>query len=375
MAFSSIHAAASRKRTEPQQDEVEASSILVSLANHHHNAKKLKTSTQSMSIHNLLESGQQDSPRETQHSGTTPTAFTNAHMQMSPEKNIGHGMHPKAQMTIQHDQKSQFQRPANNDKRSFHPAHQQQGPYNRMPSQHAYYHSPPSSTMDYPKQYSKMKCSPKIRRNALQAYISYMTYTDMRRRQMGKTMHQPNTIPPASSPYHNTLMKPDPYSSQYRHPPHQHQHQLASPPYHHQQQHYQPPPPPSPHPYPQKQHHFHPPPPPDRVRSSYPPPQQQLLSPPPPSPTQRVSVQTKPPSSSSAASSPLDKRVSSPPASKVIVDQPLTAFLHHNRSLVGSSRSPPPPASTAQQQQHPYYRSNNATTPSPIARQYNSAFR
>ncbi|KAF1797814.1 hypothetical protein V8B55DRAFT_1452029 [Mucor lusitanicus] len=374
MAFSAIHAT-SRKRTEPQQDEVEASSILVSLANHHHHsAKKSKTSTPSMSIHNLLESGQQEPPRETQHPATPP-AFSNARMQMSPEKYIGHGMHPKAQMTIQHNQKSQFQRPANIDKRSFHPAHQQQGPYNRMPSQHAYYHSPPNSTMDYPKQYSKMKCSPKIRRNALQAYISYMTYTDMRRKRMGKTMHQQNTIPPASSPYNNTLMKPDPYASQYRPPPHQHQQQLASPPYHHQQQHHQPPPPPSPHLYQQKQHHFNPPHD-SRMRPSYPPQQQQLLSPPPPSPNQRVSVQTKPSSSSSAASSPLDKRMSSPPASKVIVDQPLTAFLHHNRPLTASNKSPPPPVVVStSQQQHPCYRSNNVTTPSPIARQYNSAFR
>ncbi|GAN11372.1 hypothetical protein MAM1_0565d10931 [Mucor ambiguus] len=372
MAFSSIHAA-SRKRTEPQQDEVEASSILVSLANHHHHsAKKSKTSTQSMSIHNLLESSQQDSPRETQRP-VTPPVFSNVPMQMPPEKYIGHGMHPKAQMTIQHNQKSQFQRQANNDKRSFHPAHQQQDSHNRMPKNHAYYHSPPNSTMDYPKHYSKMKCSPKIRRNALQAYISYMTYSDMRRRRIGKTMQRQNIIPPASSPYNNTLMKPDPYASQYRHLPHQHQQQLASPPYHHQQQHHQPPPPP-PHPYQQKQHHFNLPPHDSRMRPSYPPQQQQLLSPPPPSPNQRISVQTNLPSSSSAASSPFDKRTSSPPASKVIVDQPLTAFLHHNRPLVTNSRSPPLPASSTQQP-HQYYCSSNVPTPSPIARQHNSAFR
>ncbi|KAK4509941.1 uncharacterized protein ATC70_008091 [Mucor velutinosus] len=372
MAFSSIHAT-SRKRTEPQQDEVEASSILVSLANHHHhhNAKKLKTSTQSMSIHNLLESGQQDSPGETQHP-VTPPAFSNARMQMSPEKYIGQSMHPKAQMTIQHNQKPQFQRPANNDKRNSHPAQQQQGSYNRMPSQYAQYHSPPNSTMDCSKQSSKMKCSPKIRRNALQAYISYMTYTDIRRRRMGKAMHQQNTISPVSSPYNNTLMKPDPYASQFRHPPHQHQQQLASPPYHHQQQHHQPPPLPSFNPYQQKQLHSNPPPH-DTRRPSYPSQQQQPLSPPPPSPNQRISAQTKPPSSS-AASPPLDKRTSSPPASKVIVDQPLTAFLHHNWPLVANSRSPPSPASIAQQQL-PYHRGSNIATPYPIARQHNSAFR
>lgn len=54
----SAHHPSSRKRTEPQQDEVEASSILVSLANHqHYNNKKLKienTNSKSMSIHNLL---------------------------------------------------------------------------------------------------------------------------------------------------------------------------------------------------------------------------------------------------------------------------------------------------------------------------------
>lgn len=49
---------------------------------------------------------------------------------MSPENYIGHNMQPKAQMTIQHNQKSQFQRPS---KRDFHPAHQQ-GQYNRMVS-------------------------------------------------------------------------------------------------------------------------------------------------------------------------------------------------------------------------------------------------
>ncbi|KAL7308751.1 hypothetical protein PS15m_011919 [Mucor circinelloides] len=362
MAFSTIHAT-SRKRPEPQQDEVEASSILVSLANHHHhNNKKLKTSTTSMSIRNLLESDQQNSPREIQRP-VTPPAFSNARMQMSPEKYIGQSMHPKAQMTIQHNQKSQFQRPGSN-KRDFHPAHQQQGPYNRMPSQDAYYQSPPNPAVHYSKQYSKMKCNPKIRRNALQAYISYMTYTDIRRRKMGKTIHQQNAIPPASSPYNNTLMKPDPYSSQYQHLPHQHQQQLASPPYHHQQHHPQP----SPHSFQQKQYHYNPPTH-ERMRQSYPP-QQQLLSPPPPSPNQRISVQTKPPS---AASPPLDKRMSSPPASKVIVEQPLTAFLHHNRPLAANSRSPPP-ASTAQQQ-HSYHRGNNVTTSSPIARHYNGAFR
>lgn len=54
----SAHHSTSQKRTEPQQDEVEASSILVSLANHqYYNNKKLKTeniNNKSMSIHNLL---------------------------------------------------------------------------------------------------------------------------------------------------------------------------------------------------------------------------------------------------------------------------------------------------------------------------------
>lgn len=49
---------------------------------------------------------------------------------MSPENYIGDNMQPKAQMTIQHNQKSQFQRPS---KRDFYPAHQQDQ-YNRMVS-------------------------------------------------------------------------------------------------------------------------------------------------------------------------------------------------------------------------------------------------
>lgn len=98
----------------------------------------------------MLESDQQNSPREIQRP-VTPPAFSNgnicihdplhatdklhkiARMQMSPEKYIGQSMHPKAQMTIQHNQKSQIQRPGSN-RRDFHPAHQQQGPYNRMVS-------------------------------------------------------------------------------------------------------------------------------------------------------------------------------------------------------------------------------------------------
>ncbi|KAI7906657.1 uncharacterized protein BX663DRAFT_497225 [Cokeromyces recurvatus] len=57
---------------------------------------------------------------------------------------------------------------------------------------------------------SHYKQHPKIRRNALQAYISYMTYTDLTQRQkktMLQNIHQQMSHHPTSS--HNRLMSPE----------------------------------------------------------------------------------------------------------------------------------------------------------------------
>ncbi|KAG2197295.1 hypothetical protein INT47_011001 [Mucor saturninus] len=46
-----------------------------------------------------------------------------------------------------------------------------------------------------------MKRNPKIRRNALQAYISYMTYTDIARKRMKQGVHPAPTLSPPHAPY------------------------------------------------------------------------------------------------------------------------------------------------------------------------------
>ncbi|CEP16330.1 hypothetical protein [Parasitella parasitica] len=337
----SVHNPTSPKKTELQQDEVEASSILVSLANHQYSTSNKKEKTKSMSIHNLLESDHRVGSRELSHPVSPPCAL-NERMQLSPENYIGHTMQPKAQMTIQHNQESQCQPPAH-----------QPNQHCRMTREHEYYHSPPNASMDYSKHYTRMKCNPKIRRNALQAYISYKTFTDIKRRRMGTAMHKHNIAPPASSPYNNNaLIKPDPHASHYKH--HPRQHQLASPPYYHQ--HYSQQSPPYHRKHNQQQQY--------RANQQF----QQLLSPPPPSPTQIISVQAKPPLSSTSCS-PLEDRMPSPTTSKVIVDQPLTAFLRHNRSLV-TKTSPPPLAPQQYQDQH-YYQADNIPLSPPIPRRYN----
>ncbi|KAI8641403.1 hypothetical protein BD408DRAFT_418221 [Parasitella parasitica] len=333
----STHHSASPQRTELQQEEAEASSILVSLANHQYssNSAKEKTNTKLMSIHNLLESDCRDASRESSHPASPPKLL-NERMQMSPENYIGHTMLPKAQMTIQHNQ--------------AHPP----GQHGRTTSQLNYYHSQFNASNDYSKQYTRVKCSPKIRRNALQAYICYKTFTDIKRRRMGTAMHKHNIAPPASSPYNNNaLIKPDPYASHYK------QYQLASPPYHHQHYNYRS--------LPQQRQHNQQQQPYRATRHL-----QQLLSPPPPSPTQIISGQAKPPPPSSSSSSPLEDRMPSPTASKVIVDQPLTAFLYHNRPLITKTSPPPPPQ---QYQDQPYYRADNVPLAPPIPRRYNGSFR
>ncbi|SAM03240.1 hypothetical protein [Absidia glauca] len=68
--------------------------------------------------------------------------------------------------------------------------HQQQRPIKHLPPPHR--HDPPPS---YAQQsYHSMKKNPKIRRNALHAYISYMTYSDLMRTRVNLTSQQPPVI-------------------------------------------------------------------------------------------------------------------------------------------------------------------------------------
>ncbi|KAI9265561.1 hypothetical protein EDC94DRAFT_605279 [Helicostylum pulchrum] len=281
------------------QDEVEAGSILVALANH-----KPKT----MSIHNLLESEHKHTfePHDKRHLPSTPPndlipykpdVIVDERMQtISGEGYFGHMHHQKYQQ--QNQQKLQHKQPHHHQQQQ---QQQQQQPHAYGKSQHGNQHGNnhryhpyhygdkkpatiivskqqqqqlPQNHHEFSRQYINMKRNPKIRRNALQAYISYMTYTDIARKRMKQGVHPTPTLSP-------------PHAYQYQRQQQQQQQQQQ----HSIQQ--------------QKQ-------------------QQQNIQ-----QQQRYNVQPSP------------RRPSIPIVNKLIVDKPLTAFLHASPQQEMHFRYPP----------------------------------
>ncbi|KAI8058894.1 hypothetical protein BDF21DRAFT_430198 [Thamnidium elegans] len=180
------------------QDEVEAGSILVALANH---------KPKSMSIHNLLESEHKHTrtfePHDKRHLPSTPPndlipykpdVIADERMQtISGEGYFGHMHHQKYQQ--QNQQKLQHKQPHQNQQQHTYGKSNQHGNHYRYHPYHPGDKKPttiivskqqqlPQNHHEFSRQYINMKRNPKIRRNALQAYISYMTYTDIARKRM-----------------------------------------------------------------------------------------------------------------------------------------------------------------------------------------------
>ncbi|KAI8370887.1 hypothetical protein EDC96DRAFT_502714 [Choanephora cucurbitarum] len=190
-------------------NDVEAGSILASLAKHNGHLK-------TMSIHNLVEDNSSaihhknsSSQSEKPHYQTRNHSMGPAYNQVVDEKHHTSAIyHP-----IQHSNYNKFL----TEERQTYPYMQPSKNINQRTTQHSVENKrfhPYSATSS--KQSTMMKQSPKIRRNGFQAYISYMTYTDMIRKKMQQgaptaNIHRSEYTSPSSSHVH----------IQYHHPSHQ----------------------------------------------------------------------------------------------------------------------------------------------------------
>ncbi|KAG1471635.1 hypothetical protein G6F56_002013 [Rhizopus delemar] len=220
-------------KTSSDQDE-EASSILVALANQHDRHSKMCSTKKSMSIHNLLDANEKSaenkqkvnnpnlepliSSKSTEHligqhyNTETPSQISYNRRSSISESHSDRCSAPPTPPSYHpylYKQKVKYpmldgrlQTPAyfgyfpvnpSETKRSYrmhpskigkvrvmqreHPVHQDKIPYSLIKKPQEFANA----------QYLSMKQDPKFRRNALQAYISYMTYADMTRRKMQST--------------------------------------------------------------------------------------------------------------------------------------------------------------------------------------------
>ncbi|KAI9358956.1 hypothetical protein BD770DRAFT_471879 [Pilaira anomala] len=206
------------------QDEVEAGSILVALSNH-----KPKSS---MSIYNLLESEQHktirkyEPPHDKQHLPSTPPndltpykpdVIVNGRMQtISGEAYFGHMHQQKYHQQQRHNQQQQQQPHAYG--RRYHPYHSSSSSKKPTTIIVSKQQQLPQNHHEFSRQYMHMKQNPKIRRNALQAYISYMTYTDIARKKMKQGVHTTPTLSPPHA-YQYQQKRYDPQQQPSRPPP------------------------------------------------------------------------------------------------------------------------------------------------------------
>ncbi|SAM00416.1 hypothetical protein [Absidia glauca] len=255
-------------------DEAEAGSILLSLSQHSkkHKETPSTTTTNSMSIRNLLG----DNDDEQQRCLATPS-YQDQYQMNSKEPYKRHTDPHPSQTTAHHyvATRSSKDTSTNLDRRPHHPHSMHAPSTSTTPSaaataphvtalsisaqqkpseslewkQHPYAHPPqhdgrnlPSATHSQPtstysqQSYQSMKKDPKIRRNALHAYISYMTYSDLAR------IKATRTYPIQSYTTQQPMTKHHPSSMQHQWP-------LTAYLKHQQEPHY-PSPPAYQHPYP-----------------------------------------------------------------------------------------------------------------------------
>ncbi|KAI8066423.1 hypothetical protein BC940DRAFT_302812 [Gongronella butleri] len=322
------------------KDEAEAGSILMSLSQQPPSAAK---PSNSMAISNLLGGNEHDEP--TNRSQTVEiqkfeTLSMNEDMHRQPETAMERPAMYAERQTQSYRQEKQPAHPASvastmtrhrshslTSPSDAYPSHPNFATYTPPPGKQTYYAMPQQAAHpaagnaatayhrhydrrpSYSQQsYQSMRNNPKIRRNALHAYISYMTYSDLVKQNINRLSPRPGMYTQPSSHAHGSpsLLKqpvtPLPTSMDRMVP-------MASgpggvTPGAHPHAHYAP----------HAQHHHHP------HHPHHPPPPMQT---PPPQPPSHPHPQQQPQQARYAASPPPAPSSSSPP-------QPLTAFLKHS---------------------------------------------
>ncbi|KAI8337023.1 hypothetical protein BC941DRAFT_426417 [Chlamydoabsidia padenii] len=195
-------------------DEVEAGSILLSLSQHTKQNKDTKstTTTNTMSIRNLL--GDNDDEQQNPVSGPTirDQYQMNAHPYVTTR--LSKEMHRYPETTKKKPAVSDMYM---DERPHYHthvpstlttPSAQQRHSESSFDWKQRHYPQQDlanytSTNQTYPQQsYQSMKKDPKIRRNALHAYISYMTYSDLARIKSNRAYptHSHSTQPPKQQP-------------------------------------------------------------------------------------------------------------------------------------------------------------------------------
>ncbi|KAI8098636.1 uncharacterized protein BX664DRAFT_319232 [Halteromyces radiatus] len=130
-----------------------------------------------------------------------------------------------------------------------HQYHQQQ--YHHQQQQHHQYNQPPSYSQQ---SFQSMKNNPKIRRNMLHAFISYMTYSDMARQKSNRSISYPHANPPIKQHTEHTMQQHPPLTAFLKHNVDPHvipsTPRPQQPPLNHSHPSYHSPPPPSQYRYP-----------------------------------------------------------------------------------------------------------------------------
>ncbi|CAO3642228.1 unnamed protein product [Cunninghamella echinulata] len=176
-------------------DEAEAGSILMSLSQQTKKPKETSTTNNTMSIQNLLGAEEQVEAKQTKWNTDNMHRFPETTKEIYPERmqynnnNIMHAAsppHPTATTSLPlppSRNRSSPPPPSSSNIRYL---------YDSQPIQHSH------SQQQQPLQ--SMRNNPKVKRNALHAYISYMTYSDMAKQKSNKHLSYNNSTPMANPP-------------------------------------------------------------------------------------------------------------------------------------------------------------------------------